>query len=108
VPFLLAERARSECAHSMRAVKGGLGHSLNRGLRNWKALARAKGTSRRASGWAGRESCAQWGAHPSHPRDKVHEQAWKDHRWLLAAALLDRLFEHPAKCVPVVQEGHTI
>jgi len=28
VPFLLAERAQSECARSMRAVKGGLGHSL--------------------------------------------------------------------------------
>jgi hypothetical protein len=28
VPFLLAERARSECARSMRAVKGSLGHSL--------------------------------------------------------------------------------
>jgi hypothetical protein len=27
VPFLLAERARSECARSMRAVKGSLGHS---------------------------------------------------------------------------------
>jgi len=28
VPFVLAERARSECARSMRAVKGNLGHSL--------------------------------------------------------------------------------
>ena len=27
VPFLLAERAREECARSMRAVKGSLGHS---------------------------------------------------------------------------------
>jgi len=27
VPFLLAERARSEGARSMRAVKGNLGHS---------------------------------------------------------------------------------
>ena len=27
MPFLLAERARSECARSMRAVKGSLGHS---------------------------------------------------------------------------------
>ncbi len=27
VPFLLAERARSECARSMRAVKGSLGRS---------------------------------------------------------------------------------
>ena len=29
VPFLLAERARSEGARSMRAVKGNLGHSLD-------------------------------------------------------------------------------
>ena len=28
VPFLLAERAHSESAHSMRAVKGSLGRSL--------------------------------------------------------------------------------
>jgi len=28
VPFLLAERARSEGARSMRAVKGNLDHSL--------------------------------------------------------------------------------
>ena len=27
VPFLLAERARSECARPMRTVKGSLGHS---------------------------------------------------------------------------------
>jgi len=30
VPFLLAERARSECARSMRAVQGTLGPSLFR------------------------------------------------------------------------------
>jgi hypothetical protein len=30
--FLLAERARSECARPMRAVKGSLGHSLWRGV----------------------------------------------------------------------------
>ena len=53
VVLLLAERARSEGARSMRAVKGSLGHSLNRGLANWRALARVTGTSRRASGWAG-------------------------------------------------------
>ena len=29
VPFLLAERAHSESARSMRAVKGSLSHSLN-------------------------------------------------------------------------------
>ena len=32
VPFLLAERARSECARSMRAVKGSLGRSLEEKL----------------------------------------------------------------------------
>jgi len=37
----------------MRAVEGSLGHSLNRDMVNRKALARANGTSRRASGWAG-------------------------------------------------------
>jgi hypothetical protein len=31
VPSLLAERARSECARSMRAVEGSLGHSLKKG-----------------------------------------------------------------------------
>jgi len=36
VPFLRAERAHSESARSMRAVKGSLGHSLNRGIENWK------------------------------------------------------------------------
>jgi hypothetical protein len=30
---------------------------------------------------------AQWGTHPGHPGDNVHEQAWKDHLWSLAAAL---------------------
>jgi len=38
VPFLLAERARSECARSMRAVKGSLGHSFLgwvNGVRMW-------------------------------------------------------------------------
>jgi hypothetical protein len=54
---------------------------------------------------------AQWGTHPGHPWDKVHEQAWKDYLWPIAAALpgirrvLARqgwageksgLFEHPA------------
>jgi len=37
----------------MRAVKGSLGHSLTRDEEDWKTLARAIGTSRRASGWAG-------------------------------------------------------
>jgi hypothetical protein len=31
---------------------------------------------------------AQWGTHPGHPMDNVHEQAWKDNLWSLAAALL--------------------
>ena len=31
---------------SMCAIKGSLGHSLNRDLANWKAHARATGTSR--------------------------------------------------------------
>ena len=53
MPFLLAERARCNCARSMRAVKGSLGHSHNGGEEDWKALARADGTSRRANGWAG-------------------------------------------------------
>ena len=41
-------------ARSIRAVKGSLGHSLtDRGLGDQEALARASGTARRASGWAG-------------------------------------------------------
>jgi len=36
----------------MRAVKASLATPLNLGLSNWKALAGANGTSRRASGWA--------------------------------------------------------
>jgi hypothetical protein len=36
VPSLLAERARSECARSMRAVEGSLGHSLWR----WRRVGR--------------------------------------------------------------------
>ncbi len=48
---------------------------------------------------------AQWGTHPGHPRN-VHEQAWKDHLRLLAAALLNELFEQPAgslsSCVATV------
>ncbi len=31
MPSLLAERARSECARSMRAVEGNLGHPLKTG-----------------------------------------------------------------------------
>ena len=40
----------------MRAVKGSLGHSLKRDMANRKALARANGTSRRTSGWAGEKA----------------------------------------------------
>jgi len=29
---------------------------------------------------------AQWGTHPGHPRDNIHERAWKNHLWSLAAA----------------------
>ena len=49
VPFLLAERAHSESARSMRAVKGSLCHSPKEGHReieDGKALARANGMSR--------------------------------------------------------------
>jgi hypothetical protein len=40
VPFLLAERARSECARSMRAVKGSLGHSLVERCKEFEDLVR--------------------------------------------------------------------
>jgi len=41
----------------MRAVKGSLGYTpFTRNKESWKALARANGTSRRASGWAGEKS----------------------------------------------------
>ena len=42
MPFLLAERAHSESARSMRAVKGSLGHSLQywgRGIEEERGLA---------------------------------------------------------------------
>ena len=39
VPFLLAERARSECARSTRAVKGSLGYSLENWLGKLNGLA---------------------------------------------------------------------
>ena len=62
--FLLAEAARSECAPSMRAVKDSLAAPLGKNLKNQKALARAYGTSRRASGWAG-ENDARSQEHPA-------------------------------------------
>ena len=36
MPFLLAERAREECARSMRAVKGSLGHSPKERTEKWQ------------------------------------------------------------------------
>src|SRR5678816_3390333 len=48
------------------AVEGSLGHSLRRDMVNRKALARANGASRRASGWAGENDARSWD-HPSHP-----------------------------------------
>ncbi len=53
MPFALAERARSEGARSMRAVKGSFGHSSKESDEKCKILAMAHGTSRYASGWAG-------------------------------------------------------
>jgi len=38
---------------SMRAEEGSLGHSITKGREDWKAIARANVTSRRASGLAG-------------------------------------------------------
>jgi hypothetical protein len=64
----------------MRAVKGSLGHSLKERYRSRKALARANGTSRRASGWAGEKAARSWD-HPSHPLVKGGKGS-------LAAALL--------------------
>jgi hypothetical protein len=37
-----------------------------------------------------------WGPKPGHPLKEGNEQAWKDHLFSLAAALLDGLFEHSA------------
>ena len=38
VPSLLAERARSECARSMRAVEASLGHSLEERRREFEGI----------------------------------------------------------------------
>jgi hypothetical protein len=51
---------------------------------------------------------AQWGTHPGHPGDNVNKQAWKDHLWSLAAALLDGLFEHPVGVFFCGAHGRTI
>ena len=44
--FLLAERARSEGARSMRAVNDNLATPLTRGEEDWKAFTLAHSTSR--------------------------------------------------------------
>ena len=46
VPFLLAERARSECARSMRAVKGSLGRSPEVRWRERRLLPLCSGNAR--------------------------------------------------------------
>jgi|CXWL01.1.fsa_nt_gi hypothetical protein len=38
MPSFLAERARCNCAHSMRAAEGSLGHSLDQRRRGSKGL----------------------------------------------------------------------
>ena len=64
---LLARRAPTMKRWSLDArSKGQPGRSLNRDIVNRKALARAKGTSRRASGLAGEKAARSWD-HPSHP-----------------------------------------
>jgi hypothetical protein len=60
-----------------------------RGYASGPSLAAALVGKRRVlarQGWAG-EKVRAWGTHPSHPGDNVHEQAWKDHHWSLAATL---------------------
>jgi hypothetical protein len=52
----------------MRAVEGSLGHSLKRGIENWKTLAREK--ARLGALGVGRvKYCAQWSPHQP-PRSK--------------------------------------
>ena len=60
-----------------------------------EALARANGTSRRASGWAGEKVVRSGRSISPHPRRKK-KQAWKDQSLVAPAALLAGLFEHPA------------
>ena len=61
------------CARRTRTIRmcsfdaRSFGYSLNRGLRNWKALALAKGTSRRASGWAGVKAARSGRSISPHP-----------------------------------------
>jgi hypothetical protein len=67
VPFLLAERARSECARSMRAVKANLAAPLRR-LNGVKAWARADDLlcSRNARPRKALVECAQWEINQAH------------------------------------------
>mgnify|MGYP001190493668 CR=1 FL=1 len=75
VHFVLADRARSEGARSMRAVKGRLGHPSNESDENWKVFVLVHSTSRRASGWAGEKVVRSEGrfAYPL-PLEKVKSQ----------------------------------
>jgi len=114
--ILLARRTRTMklCSFDARS-EGQSGDSLRRESvmlqrRKQEALARASGTSRRASGWAGEKAARSGGLIRVIPGN-VHEQAGKNHLWSLAAALLGTrrvsarqgwageksgLFEHPA------------
>ena len=91
------ERERASLEGSIRwmtvvrcaQLRAALATPLKGGRGNWKALARANGTSRRASGWARENVVRSWN-HPSHPLSKGS-------KWSLAAALLSGLFEHPAR-----------
>src|SRR5437879_1459049 len=76
------ERSRElESALPMRAVKDSLAVPLRAKLENRKTLARANGTSRRASGWAGDKE-ARSGRTSSPPsREKVED------RWSLDARI---------------------
>src|SRR6267143_4981046 len=99
----------------MRAVEGSLGHSLNRDMVNQKALARANGTSRRASGWAGEKVARDQRASllALQGRREDENMRWvpgNDGMELAAAALaahdiaddkgllIDRLFTRPVDC----------
>ena len=63
---LLARRTRTMKRCSSDARSRGQPWPLpNRDMVNWKALARANGTSRRASGWAGAKVARNWD-HPTH------------------------------------------
>ena len=66
-----------------------------RGNEDWKALAGDNGTSRRASGWAG-EKVARSGGPIRAILGKHRRASLEKLFYLLPAALLDGLFEHPA------------